>query len=48
MTKYIRLNLCKTEKSISSDTSYIFHVLEKDLIESITNVVQSKFENISI
>ncbi len=40
--------LFKTEKSNTSDANYSLHILEKDLIKSITEIVQAKFENTEI
>ena len=38
--------LFKSGTSTVADTKYMLHILEKDLIESITDIVQTKFENI--
>ena len=37
--------LFKTEISKASNTHYNVHLLEKDLIQSITDIIQTKFEN---
>ena len=40
--------LFKTESSNNTDTQYMLSLLEKDIIESITDIVRMKFENTSI
>ena len=37
--------LFKTEKANTSDSHYEIRLLEKDLIQSITTIIQTKFEN---
>lgn len=38
--------LFKTESSKETDKNYSIHLLEKDLIQSITEIVHTKFENV--
>ena len=40
--------LFKTEFYKNKDTHYALHLLEKDLIQSISNTIQEKIENIEI
>lgn len=40
--------LFKTEKANNSDIHYEIRLLEKDLIQSITTVIQTKFENTTL
>ena len=37
--------LFKTEASKNPDSHYALHLIEKDLIQSITDIIQTKFEN---
>ena len=37
--------LFKTEASKNTDSNYALHLIEKDLIKSITDIIQTKFEN---
>ena len=40
--------LFKTESHKNKDTHYALHLLEKDLIQSISNTIQEKIENVEL
>ncbi len=40
--------LFKTDNAKITDASYTLHQLEKDLIQSITTIVQTKIENVKV
>ena len=40
--------LFKTESSNNSDTNLALHILEKDLIQSLTDIVHTKFESTKV